>query len=49
MVETIFFSIFIILIDFDFVNSTTSSHGNGRYSQFKMFPGVHFKGPKVLT
>lgn len=47
MAEIIFFSIFIILIYFDFVNSTANSHGHGRYPQLKMFPVVHSRGPKV--
>lgn len=49
MAEIIFFSIVIILTYFEFVKSTTNSHGPGRYPQLKMFPVVRFRGPEVLA
>lgn len=46
MAKITFFSIFIILIYFDFTNSTTNSHGHGSYPQLKMFPWFTLEGLK---
>lgn len=45
MAEIIFSRIFIY---FDFVNSTTNSHGDSRYHELKKFLVAQSRGPEVL-